>query len=115
MYVGFVDEDNDILIRSMDRGEFIFLRNARIFHHQLFALMSAEGPSISASTKIFPFPLSMSGGDIYIKATTYIDVEAQPDVRDVVEHLMNACKDMEQQLRAKSSGLVMATSLPKSS
>jgi hypothetical protein len=115
MYIGRADEPNDVLVHSMNKGEAILLKDARVFQHQLFMVMGQDGPSMSASTKIFPFPLSMRGGEIYVKASTYIDVESQPDVKEVVDQLMGTCKDMEQQLRAKRSGLIMAAQMPKSS
>ncbi|CAB4131693.1 hypothetical protein UFOVP276_83 [uncultured Caudovirales phage] len=114
-YIGHVDEENDELTRNMDRGQVILLKNARVFHHQIFMVMGREGPNMSASTKIFPFPLSMNGGEIYVKASTYIDVERQPEVKEVVDQLMGTCKDMEQQLRVKKSGIVMASPLLQSS
>ena len=114
MYIGQVDMDEQEVCNYIQHGIPIKLRNARIFQHQIMTVMTQQGPNTMASTKVYPFPLTNYGAEMYIKATTYIDPDSSQDLAVNLRQLMTACLELEQKLRAQQSGLIVAHDLPRS-
>ena len=114
MYIGQVDMEEQEILNYIQHGIPIKLKDARIFQHQIMTVMTQQGPNTMASTKVYPFPLTNYGAEMFIKATTYIDAESTPDIAVNLRQLMGSCNDLEQKLRAQQSGLVLAHDIPKS-
>jgi hypothetical protein len=114
-YIGETELSESEIIQQMQIGVPIVLENARVFYHQIITLMTPQGPSNLASTKIFPFPLTVYGHRIAIKASTYVSVDSSEDMKGHVKELMDACLDMEKNMRLQQSGLVTASELPRRS
>jgi hypothetical protein len=114
MYVGQTEMNDQELLNYMQHGIPIKLTNTRIFQHQIMTVMTPQGPNTMASTKVYPFPMSNSGAEIRIRATSYIDVETSHELSANLKQLMAGCLDLEQKLRVQQSGLVIAHDIPKS-
>jgi len=113
MYVGYTLFSHEQILYMLKEGHPIGLTEARIFQHLIINMMSPQGPLTSVNTKILPFPIDMSGGEIWIKATEYIDPDSSRAVSEAIKNLLGTCSQIEQDARLKDSGLVLASSMPK--
>ena len=114
MYVGETNLSDSDLRTYIQDGTPIHIKEARVFHHQIVMMMTPQGPNTMASTKVYPFPLTNSGGEMLIRATVYIDVDSSPEFAKNLRSLMSDCHDLEQKLRAQQSGLMLAREIPRS-
>ena len=113
MYIGHTLFSHEFVLRMIREGEPIQLVGARIFQHLIITMMTQQGPATSVNTKIIPFPVDMGGGEIWIRATEYIDPNSSTELSAAVNTLMATCNKVEQEARAKDAGLVIASSMPK--
>lgn len=113
MYIGNTVYSHDVVLAMIREGTPIGLTETRIFQHLIINMMTPQGPVTSVNTKIVPFPVDMNGGEIWIKATEYIDPNSSRALSEAVRTLLAACNQIEQEARARDSGLVLASSMPK--
>lgn len=114
MYIGNTVYPHDVLLAMMKEGTPIGLTETRIFQHLIINMMHpTQGPVTSVNTKIVPFPIDMSGGEIWIKATEYIDPNSSRTLSEAIKNILAICNQLEQEARARDSGLVLASSMPK--
>ena len=113
MYIGNTMYPHDVVLAMIREGTPIGLTETRIFQHLIINMMTPQGPVTSVNTKIVPFPVDMNGGEIWIKATEYIDPNSSRALSEAVRTLLAACNQIEQEARARDSGLVLASSMPK--
>ena len=113
MYIGYTILPHEHILRMMKEGTPIGLTETRIFQHLILTMMTPQGPATSVNTKIVPFPIDMNGGEIWIKATEYIDPNSSTALSKAINEIMATCNHIEQETRARDSGLVLASSMPK--
>ena len=113
MYIGGTALSHDDILHMMKAGTPICLSETRIFQHLIINMMTPQGPATSVNTKIVPFPVDMNGGEIWIKATEYIDPNSSAALSKAINEIMANCNHIEQEARARDSGLVLASSMPK--
>ena len=113
MFIGGTVLSHDDILHMMKEGTPICLSETRIFQHLIINMMTPQGPAISVNTKIVPFPVDMNGGEIWIKATEYIDPNSSAALSKAINEIMANCNHIEQEARARDSGLVLASSMPK--
>jgi hypothetical protein len=113
MFVGNTVYPHDVILAMMKDGVPIGLTEARIFQHLIINMMSPQGPVTSVNTKIVPFPLDMSGGEIWIKATEYIDPNSSRALSTAISSMLATCNQIEQEARAKDAGIVLSDKMPK--
>ena len=114
MYIGGTVLSHDDILHMMKNGTPICLSETRIFQHLIINMMHpTQGPVTSVNTKIVPFPIDMGGGEIWIKATEYIDPNSSRTLSEAIKNILATCNQVEQEARARDSGLVLASSMPK--
>ena len=113
MFIGYTVYAHDVILAMIKDGTPIGLTGTRIFQHLIINMMSPQGPVTSVNTKIIPFPADMNGGEIWVRATEYVDPNSSAALAAAVSALMATCNRIEQEARAKDSGIVLATSMPK--
>ena len=113
MYIGYTLFSHEQILSMMKEGHSIGLSETRIFQHLIINMMTPQGPATSVNTKIVPFPVDMNGGEIWIKATEYIDPNSSAALSKAINEIMANCNHIEQEARARDSGLVLASSMPK--
>jgi hypothetical protein len=113
MYIGYTILPHEHILRMMKEGTPIGLTETRIFQHLILTMMTPQGPATSVNTKIVPFPIDMNGGEIWIRATEYIDPNSSRTLSDSIKAILATCNHIEQEARARDSGLVLASSMPK--
>ena len=114
MYIGNTLFSHEQILSMMKEGHPIGLTETRIFQHLIINMMHpTQGPVTSVNTKIVPFPVDMNGGEIWIKATEYIDPNSSAALSKAINEIMANCNHIEQEARARDSGLVLASSMPK--
>jgi hypothetical protein len=114
MYIGNTLFSHEQILSMMKEGHPIGLTETRIFQHLIINMMHpTQGPVTSVNTKIVPFPIDMGGGEIWVKATEYIDPNSSRALSEAIKSILAICNQVEQEARARDSGLVLATNLPK--
>ena len=113
MYIGYTLFSHEQILSMMKEGHSIGLSETRIFQHLILNMMTPHGPATSVNTKIVPFPIDMNGGEIWIKATEYIDPNSSIELSKAVKTIQAACNQIEQEARTRDSGLVLASDMPK--
>ena len=108
MYIGNTLFSHEQILSMMKEGHPIGLTETRIFQHLIINMMHpTQGPVTSINTKIVPFPIDMNGGEVWIKATEYIDPNNSSAMFEAVRTLLAGCNQIEQDARARDSGLVL--------
>ena len=112
-YAGKHIGSKEYLRREMEAGRPIELTEARVVEYRAGVMMGPQGPGISIQNRMWPLPLTQGAGRIHVKAQLLIYPNDIPGLIETLDELCQACTQLEVEMRAKSAGLVAATTLPQ--